>query len=106
MDFSDDALRLLAQRLVGTNPASRRDRLEEALVPMIRCVLRTGRGSPPLVQWVKRHLPAVAGAAPDERPANPESAARPMARLLSGRLMQQLQAQPALVAGHDTIMGR
>jgi hypothetical protein len=84
MNPNDDPLHSLALRLgVGNpdNPRNLRETLEASLVPMIRCAMRSGAGLPPLVQWVRRHQPAVA----DLR------AAPAMARQLCSRLLEHLQ---------------
>lgn len=107
MDFTDEALRTLARRMYGDDGADQpcREILEKTLVPMIRCAMRSGRGSPALVQWVKRNLPALAPASPSGWDVDLEWAAPRMARLLCSRLLQQVQAEPALAGAHDTVVG-
>jgi hypothetical protein len=102
----DNALRTLARRMYGEDSAaaSNRETLEATLLPMIRCAMRTGRGAPPLVQWVKRNLPAVAPAARLGQAVDPEWAAPRMARLLSSRLLQEVQAEPVLAGACETVV--
>jgi hypothetical protein len=90
-----DDLRSLAARLGAANPDNPqklRESIEASLVPMIRCALRSGAGLPPLVQWVRRHQPAL----PD-----PLRAAPAMARQLCARILEHLQ--PAHTA--ETVVG-
>lgn len=99
MNFSDDALRILAERLGwswGEGPERLRDRLESSLVPLIRCAIRTGTGLRPLVQWVRGQLPPPAGEG-DATRAAPE-----MARRLSSAILHQLQRRRA---GAETVVG-
>ncbi len=99
MNFSEDALRILAERLGWSwaeGPERLRDRLEASLVPIIRCAIRTGTGLGPLVQWVRRQLPAEAGG------ADPTRAAPEMARRLSSAILRQLQVRRA---GAETVVG-
>jgi hypothetical protein len=98
MNFSDDSLRILAERLGWSwaeGPERLRDRLESSLVPLIRCAIRTGTGLRPLVQWVRGQLPP-AGAG-DATRAAPE-----MARRLSSAILHQLQRRRA---GAETVVG-
>jgi hypothetical protein len=79
-------------------PPAARAELEERLTPLIRCVLRTGAGVPALVQWVRRTLPNLP-------PAEPEQTAPRMARLLCAELFRH--ARPG--AGRpraETVVGR
>jgi hypothetical protein len=105
MHTPDDALRALASRMKCDPAAPHRFRedLERSLVPMIRCAIRSGTGLPPLVQWVKRHLPAQA-ARGEHRPSDLEWAAPSMARLLCDRLLEQIQ--PPAQAARETVAGR
>ncbi len=109
MNASSDGLRLLAAHLGGefaANPQRLRQDLEACLVPLIRSAIRTGVGAPPLVQWVRRHLPA----APSGRPAgaprapahDPDATAPAMARQLCAVLIRHYQGRP----GQETVVGR
>src|SRR5262245_34401109 len=105
MNYSEEAIRLLADRMgwdQEENPERLRARVEESLVPMIRCALRSGRGAPALVQWVRRRLPE---AAPAPRPVDPARVAPEMARELCAALLRQLQARRASPAA-ETVVGR
>src|SRR5438270_5615231 len=95
MNFSDDALRKLAEQLGRGGPSSShpdREALEASLLPMIRCALRTGRGLPPLVRWVQNHVPGPARPHLPGQPLGPEWAAPSMARLLCTTILQQFRA--------------
>jgi hypothetical protein len=104
MHTPDDALRALAVRMKcdPAAPERFRETLERSLVPMIRCAIRSGTGLPPLVQWVRRHLPAQAAGAPS-RPADLEWAAPSMARLLCDRLLEYVR--PPAQAARETVLG-
>jgi hypothetical protein len=96
----EQAVHSLADRVrCPEGPADRRRQtLEDTLVPMVRCVLRTGRGNPRLVQWVRRTLPA--------GPVDPEQAAGPVARLLCHALLQEMRARPdGAAAARETVAG-
>ncbi len=107
MDFTDEAVQTLARRMYGSDggSVSSREEMEELLVPMIRCVLRTGRGQPLLRHWVERNLPAVALASPPGQVVKPEWAAPRMARLLCSQMLQ-VQADQGRAATHETVVGR
>jgi hypothetical protein len=105
MPFTD-ALRDLARQMYGPSgpDVPPREQLEAMLVPMIRCALRSGRGAPPLVQWVRRNLPAVAAMSPTGRGSDPEWVAPTMARLLSGRLLGR--SRPDFTPAAETVVDR
>jgi hypothetical protein len=93
---TDDALyRLAAQMRCGSSPYPDREALEASLVPMIRRVIRSGRGLAPLVQWVQRHLPGPGADPGAGGHADPAWAAPSMARLLCDTLLEQFRSQPA-----------
>jgi hypothetical protein len=95
MNTPDDALyKLAAQMRCGSAPYPDREKLEASLVPLIRRVIRSGRGVTTLVQWVQRHLPGP-GADPGGH-SDPAWAAPSMARLLCDKLLEQFRTQPAL----------
>lgn len=100
MDFSEDSLRQLADRLHDGDFSAAdhfEDELAQRLLPLIRCAIRSGVGQPRLVRWVRRHLP----------PQGDTEAAPGMARLLSARLVQQLQARACSQRqALDTVCGR
>jgi hypothetical protein len=102
MFASEQAVHALADRVecpAGTAP-ERRAALEATLVPMVRCVLRTGRGNPRLVNWVRQALPAVLGPRPAGEPVDPDQAAGPVARVLCNALLRHMR--PAAL---ETVVG-
>jgi hypothetical protein len=105
---SDQAVHLLADRVKcpgGTAP-ERRASLEASLLPMVRCVLRTGRGNPRLVRWVQKTLPAVTGPRPAGQPVDPDREAVPMARLLCAALLQKMRGHTdGARAALETVVG-
>jgi hypothetical protein len=93
---SEQAVQNLADRVdfpAGT-AAQRREALEASLLPMVRCVLRTGRGNPRLVRWVQAALPAVASPQRPGPAVDPDQAAAPVARLLCRALLAQVRSRP------------
>jgi hypothetical protein len=107
MNATDDAVQLLARQIYGRYGDGVTDRttLEADLVPMIRCVMRTGRGQPAIVAWVKRNLPAVAPSSLTDPPADPEWAAPRMARLLCSQMLQKVRAGQARAGTRETVAG-
>jgi hypothetical protein len=94
MHSPEDALRKLADQLSWTGSSTgypNREVLEASLLPLIRCALRTGRGLPPLVRWLKAQLPSPASPHRPGQPLGPEWAAPSMARLLCATLLERLQ---------------
>src|SRR5438045_4092375 len=79
-DHSLQALSAEMRRGPAARPAARAE-MEERLTPLIRCVLRTGAGVPALVRWVRRTLPHLPS-------AGPEQTAPRMARLLCAELFR------------------
>lgn len=105
MNFGDEALRFLAQRMWGEKQASREE-IEAVFAPMIRVAMRTGRGQPVLVDWVARNLPALT---PTIRPGDPvdvDWAAPRMARLLCSQMLHNIQVERAWVGPRETIVDR
>jgi hypothetical protein len=95
-----DSLNNLAQRARQGDDHARqslRQELEQRLVPLIRCALRTGAGLPALVKWVRSRVADLA----DSESLDPRQAAARFARLFCANLEQGL---PAFTA-HDTIRG-
>jgi hypothetical protein len=106
MDFTDDAVRMLARQVYGEG-ARRFDReaLEADLVPMIRVALRSGRGQPLLVRWVKQNLPGLSLASHLGDKIDPEWAAPRMARLLCAQMLEHVRAECARMGGRETLVG-
>jgi hypothetical protein len=106
MNFTDDALRMLARRIYGEDGVDNtsRERLEATLVPMIRCIMRTGRGAPALVQWVRRNLPAITPASMSSQEGDAECVAPHMARLLCSRLLQEVQVESVPAGACETVV--
>jgi hypothetical protein len=104
----EQAIEALADRVgcrPGT-PAERQRALEELLVPLVRCALRTGRGHPRLLGWVRRTLPAVPGPHQAGLPVDPDVTAAPLARLLCRTLLQHLPARAGPAPALETVAGR
>ncbi len=108
MNHIDDDLQLLARRIYGAYGEDVRDRvtLEADLVPMIRCAMRTGRGQPAIVAWVKRNLPALAPSSTGGQPVDPEWAAPRMARLMCAQMLRTVRDEQDRAATRETIVGR
>ncbi len=102
MNITDQALQILARQL-GEDNASSRAALEAKLVPLLCLVLRTGRGRPSLVQWVRRALPALAPAPRSDGQVDPEWAAPRLARLLLAQLLGGVRASRDTIAIGQTV---
>jgi hypothetical protein len=95
-DQSLQALTAQMRRGQAVQPAARAE-LEERLTPLIRCVLRSGTGAPALVQWVRRTLPHLPA-------AEPEQTAPRMASLLCAELFRRARPGAARPAA-ETVVG-
>jgi hypothetical protein len=104
MDTSNEELQILARRLGEDHVSSRAD-LEAKLALLLSLVLRTGRASPSLLQWVRRALPAVSPASHFGDRVDPESAAPRLARLLCLQLIQGVRAQRDSLVKGQTVVG-
>jgi hypothetical protein len=106
MGTEEQAMQALAD-CVGCpagSAAERRQALEATLLPMVRCVLRTGRGHPRLVRWVQKALRA-APPHPGGPAAERDRAAPLLARLLCTVLLQQPRNWPEAGAARETLFG-
>jgi hypothetical protein len=101
------AVKALADRVgCADGPeVQRRHSLEESLVPVVRCALRTGRGHPRLLSWVRRALASVPGPHQCGRPVDPDRTAAPLARLLCSTLLEQVRSAPGRAGALETVMG-
>jgi hypothetical protein len=107
MNLREQAVQALADR-VGCRPgttAERQQSLEESLVPLVRCALRTGRGHPRLLGWLRRTLPSVPGPHQAGMPVDPEVTAAPVARLLCRSLLQRLPTSADRAPALETVAG-
>jgi hypothetical protein len=102
MNFTDEALQILAQQL-GDDALSSRGELESKLAKLLYLVLRTGRGRPPLVQWVQRTLAVVAPASRTGRAVDPKWAAPRLARLLCLQLLQNVRSKQGTMVNRQTV---
>jgi hypothetical protein len=105
---SEQAVHRLADRMrcPEGSVAQRRANLEATLVPMVRCVLRTGRGHPRLIRWVQRALPAVTGPQGSGQPLDLDRTAGPVARLVFQEMVEQERFRPdGEAAGRETVVG-
>jgi hypothetical protein len=103
MNFTDDALQILARQM-GEDSVSNRGELEQKLSQLLYLVLRTGKGRPPLLQWVQRTLAVVAPTSRIGRPVDPKWAAPRLARLLCLQLLQNVRAQRDTVVNRQTLV--
>ena len=105
-DHSFQTLAVRMRQAPAAVPTGTRAQLEERLTPLIRCVLRTGRGNPRLVRWVQKTLPAVTGPRPAGQPVDPDREAVPMARLLCAALLQKMRGHTdGARAALETVVG-
>lgn len=98
MSLYDNSLLELARQVSRDAPPSSpqgRQRIESALLPIIRVALRTGRGPMPVVNWVRDEV------GPNRWPLDPTAAASPLARQLCDRLLDRLDPLPS----RDTVAG-
>jgi hypothetical protein len=103
----EQATHALADR-VGCRAGSAADRrrsLEDTLLPMVRCVLRTGQGHPRLVRWVRKALPVIVGPSPASHPVDPDRTAPRLAQLLCTALLQQMGGRASGGAALETVFG-
>ena len=98
MNPFENLLKTLTGHGPGTDEAGRRrlrEKVESSLVPLIRCVLQRGVGSPGLVQWVQRTLPALGEA---------ERTAPAMARRLCASLERQAAGADRASPARETVV--
>jgi hypothetical protein len=108
MNSTDNAVQILARRIYGAYGEDVRDRatLEADLVAMIRCAMRTRRGQPAIVAWVKRNLPALVPSGAGGQPVDPDWAAPRMARMMCAQMLRTVRAEQDRAATRETIVGR
>jgi hypothetical protein len=97
MQPADDNLVAVVNQLRRGDDAARpevRARLEAALVPMVRVALRTGRGVPAVVGWVRREA---TGATPSEA----DWRAGPLARRMCSVVLDRLR--PIALHARETV---
>jgi hypothetical protein len=106
MNPLDQATHLLADRIHCPRGGTleRRGQIEATLLPMVQVALRTGRGHPRLVQWVRRTLPSITQASGGPS-SEAERVAGPMTRLLCQVLLLQERTHPDSAAALDTVIG-
>jgi hypothetical protein len=102
MDFTIEALQILARQMGEGNVSSRHE-LEAKLAPLLCLVLRTGKGRPPLLKWVRLALPVVAPAARFGDQVDPEWAARRLARLLCSQMLQDVRVKRDTLVKRQTV---
>jgi hypothetical protein len=88
MYSTGETLQILARQMGEVNVSSRAE-LEAKLTPLLCLILRTGRGHPTLLQWVRLTLPAVRS----NGPVDPKETAQHLARLLCLQLLRSVRAQ-------------
>lgn len=97
-----DTLQNLARQM-GEGDASSRAELEAKLVPLLRLVLKTGRGHPALLQWVRLALPVVAPASHLGGPIDAEWTALHLARRLCLQIRRDVRAKRDTMANRQTV---
>jgi hypothetical protein len=102
-----NALEHLAFRMRCDDPhhPEGRSALQRYLLPMIRTILRTGRGAPALVRWVRRACEQVPqGTRNRFHPGADRGLA--VENVLCQRLMQHLERQPIpTLSARETLVG-
>ncbi len=104
---SDRALHDSSARVPSPEGAGTKQRaeMEANLLPMVRCVLRTGLGAPHLVRLVQRVLPTVTGPLRPGEAVDLDQTAGPVTRLVC-RAMQEMRFRPAgPAAALETVVG-
>ncbi len=92
MHCTGETLQVLARQIGEVNVSSRAE-LEAKLTPLLFLILRTGRGHPTLLQWVRLTLPVVAPEARWGGQVDPKETAQHLARLLCLQLLRGIRAQ-------------
>jgi hypothetical protein len=102
---SDQALHGSADRVPGPSGPEPQP-AEATLLPMVRCVLRTGRGAAPLVRLVRRVLPAVTGPLQPGQAVDLDQTAGPVTRLVCKVMQQEMRFCPdGPSAALETVLG-
>lgn len=99
----NQALQILARQMSEGNVSTCAE-LEAKLTPLLSLVLRTGRGYPSLLQWVRLTLAVATPALPFGGRVDPEWAVPYLARLLSLQLLQDVRAQRDTVLNRRTVV--
>ncbi|SRR5581483_4724663 len=92
MYSTGETLQILARQMGEVNVSNRAE-LEAKLAPLLGLILRTGRGHPTLLQWVRLTLPLVAPAVRSDGEVDPKETAEHLARLLCLQLLRGVRAQ-------------
>jgi hypothetical protein len=103
VNFTDEALQMLAQKL-GEKSVSSREDLEAKVTSLLSLVLRTGQGRPSLVQWVQRSLQVVSPASRFGDDVDAEWAAPRLARLLCSQLLHQIRCRRATAVSRESVV--
>lgn len=103
MNFTDEAMQILARQLGASFVASRAE-LEEIVAPLVRVVLRTGRGRPSIVRFVRQHLRIVAPMSRDEESVDAEWATPRLARLLIAHRLRHLHRERSRASVRETVV--
>ena len=92
MHSTGETLQILARQMGEVNVSNRAE-LEAKLAPLLGLILRTGRGHPTLLEWVRLTLPLVAPAVRSDGEVDPKETAEHLARLLCLQLLRGVRAQ-------------
>lgn len=103
MNFTDEALRILARQM-GEDTVPSRAELEAKLTRLLSLILRTEHGHPSLVRWVRHHLAEVAPTARFGCPFAAKSAAPRLARLLCLQMLRSTRSHRDTVVSRRTVV--
>lgn len=103
MNFTDETMQMLARQL-GANYRASRDELEEIVAPLVRVVLRTGRGRPSVVRFVRQHLRVLVPESCGEAEVDAEWATPRLARLLIAHMLQQVRRERNRTSVRETVL--
>jgi hypothetical protein len=109
MTSHEEALDILARQLHCPEdlPAEERQaEMERALLPLIRCALRSGRGVPRLVRWVRHNRPFPGQDAGEEQSLSLDRVASALSHKLCSLLLEQIEDRLGLAAStRETVVG-
>lgn len=103
MNFTDEAMQILA-RLLGASFVASRAELEEIVAPLVHVVLRTGHGRPSIVRFVRQHLRALVPASCGEAEVDAEWATPRLARLLIAHMLRHIQRERSRASVRETVV--
>lgn len=109
MTSHEEALDILARQLHCPEdlPAEERQaEMERTLLPLVRCALRSGRGVPRLVRWVRQNRPFAAADAGAAQGLSLDRVASALSHKLCLLLVEQIEDRLGLAAStRETVVG-